>query len=206
MPPRTCHIVYERSGRESRSLQSWHQMPGSTGQSAHINQTDLMCFTAFSAMLAPVYMSFRPASNGHRGLPSRAGAKWVVSSPIAEGYEGDREQGVLTRRFPSTVQPLCWFMQQKLTPLSWAFINTEKVLKWWSGLCQNNSIFLWGYFARWCWGGKNPLLSRQVSSLLPLSRQYCFLIFARWYDVTLMHSWVSSCTDEYMHTQSRHHS
>lgn len=69
-------------------------MPGSGGQSVYINQTELVCFTAFSGMLAPAYMSFRLASSGHEGPPSRAGVKWVLASPLTEEYEGDRVWGV----------------------------------------------------------------------------------------------------------------
>lgn len=79
--------------RESWSLQSWHQMPGSRGQSVYINQTELICFTAFSGVLAPVYMSFRLASSGHGGPPSRAGARWALASPLTDKYEEDRERG-----------------------------------------------------------------------------------------------------------------
>lgn len=69
-------------------------MPGSRGQSARINQTELICFTAFSGVLAAAYMSFRLASSGHGGPPSRAGARWALASPLAEEYEGDRERSV----------------------------------------------------------------------------------------------------------------
>lgn len=69
-------------------------MPGSRGQSACINQTELICFTAFSGVLAAAYTSFRPASSGHGGPPSRAGARWALASPLAEEYEGDREWSV----------------------------------------------------------------------------------------------------------------
>lgn len=69
-------------------------MPGSRGQSAYINQTELICFTAFSGVLAPAYMSFRLASSGHGGPPSRAGARGALAIPPTEEYEGDKEWGV----------------------------------------------------------------------------------------------------------------
>lgn len=90
---RLSHCVWMIK-QESWSLQSWHQMPGSRGQSVYINQTELICFTAFSGVLAPAYMSFRLASSGHGGPPSRAGARWALASPLTEEYEGDREWGV----------------------------------------------------------------------------------------------------------------
>ena len=65
-------------------------MPGSRGQSVYINQTELVCFTAFSGVLALAYMRFRLASNEHGGPPSRA-AGWVLANPLAEECEGDRE-------------------------------------------------------------------------------------------------------------------
>lgn len=73
-----CHLapvtLCMSDGAESWSLQSWHQMPGSRGQSVYINQTQLICFTAFSGLLAPAYMSSRLASSGHQGPPSGPGA------------------------------------------------------------------------------------------------------------------------------------
>ncbi len=100
---RLSHCIWEIR-QESWSLQSWHQMPGSRGQSAYINQTELICFTAFSGVLAPVYMGFRLASSGHGGPPCRAGGweegRWALASPLTEEYEGDREWGVNVSPYP----------------------------------------------------------------------------------------------------------
>lgn len=73
----------------------------------YINQTELICFTAFSGALAPVYMGFRLASSGHGGAPSREGARWALASPLTEGYEGETEGGGGVNVPPSpNVQPV----------------------------------------------------------------------------------------------------
>lgn len=155
--------------RESWSLQSWHQMPGSRGQSAYINQTELICFTAFSGVLAPAYTSFRLASSGHGGPPSRAGARWASASPLAEEYEGDREWSVNVSPQPTPPPPKCSTTRLiYATGMNSFTLGIHKYLKrFWNdgqGHCQKD-VAHWFFCGKSFRGGGRKSLARYPSTL-----------------------------------------